>query len=124
MSTARVLIKQGNSTYRFLRLETSSDGSLVVIVDRDPRPKGGSFELNSKDGLIVPAHTDNPDQLLPSGRFSIHTTGIVHRHGGGDRKNTIQIEPLHSLTKVSLIGFVSFPQISRLGLHPVRLTAA
>lgn len=95
-----------------MRFETLPDGSLLAIVDRDARSKKGSGEL-SEQGWI-PNHQDSGDRLLPSGRFSIHTTGIVHRYASGERKSTLQIEPLHSLTKVALIGFVSIPRVSRL----------
>jgi hypothetical protein len=112
MSTARILIKQGSQIFRFLRFEASTDGSLILFLDRDARSKRGSMDTN-EDGVLVP-NGNVSDRALPSGRFSIHTTGVIHRYAAGERKATIHIEPLHALTKVTLIGFVSFPRISRL----------
>jgi hypothetical protein len=112
MSTARVLIKQGTSTFRFLRFETSSDGSLVVIIDRDASPKRGAMRLG-QDGIFVPDEVDT-DRILPSGRFTLHTTGEIHRYANGKTQDTIHIEPLHALTKLALVGFVSIPRVSRL----------
>lgn len=120
MSTARILIKQGDIVYRFMRFETSSDGSLIVLVDRDPRSKLGGYSwqsdsLNNVTGPLVPAAAAR-DRMLPSARFSIHTTGVVHRYAEGERKATLQIEPLHSITRLSSVGVVSIPRISRLDL--------
>ena len=112
MSTARILIQQGEFVYRFLRFETSPDGSLIAFLDRDSRSKIGSMQLNGS-GTLVPANLAT-DRRLPSGRFSIHTTGEVHRYFAGNRENTIYIEPLHRLTRLAWIGFVSLPKISRL----------
>jgi hypothetical protein len=112
MSTTRLLIKQGAIVYRFLRFETSSDGSLIAFLDRNARPKIGSMEMGA-DGVFV-AVQNTTDRPLPSGRFSIHTTGEVHRYASGKRTNTIQIEPLHRLTKLARIGFFSIPRPARL----------
>jgi hypothetical protein len=118
MSTARVLIKQGAIVYRFLCFETSPDGSLIAFLDRDARPKHGSKTIG-KDGVFVPVQnvTDRP---LPYGRFSIHTTGEVHRYVHGKRAGTIHIEPLHRLTKLVWIGFFSIPRPTRLDLFDER----
>jgi hypothetical protein len=112
MSTARVLIKQGATIYRFLRFETSPDGSLIAFLDRDARPKVGGVTMG-RDGVFVPTQhgTDRP---LPYGRFSIHTTGEVHRYVDGKRADTIHIEPLHRLTKLNCVGFFSIPRPARL----------
>jgi len=112
MQTARILLKQGDLLYRFMRFESSSDGSIIAIVDRDPRSKRGGAELG-RDGNFEPLN-DASDKALPSTRFSIHTTGIVHRHHAGKRVSTHRIQPIYALTKVSLIGFVSIPRIQRL----------
>lgn len=87
MSVARILLKQGDTVYRFLKFQATPDGSLLVFLDRD---------------------------AVPGAKFSIHTTGEVHRYAGGRRQSTIFIEPLHALTKLSSIGFSSIPRISRL----------
>jgi hypothetical protein len=118
VTTTRVLLKQGALTYRFLRLETSSDGSLIVIVDRDARPKIGSLTGGGNAGEVftfVPSNIQT-DEPLPSGRFSIHTTGEIHRYSAGHREGTIYIEPLHALTRTSLFGIVSIPRPARLDL--------
>lgn len=112
MSTARVLLTQGNVTYRFLRFETSGDGSLLAFLDRDARSKRGSMTMNG-NGIFIPDEDDS-DRALPSARFSIHTTGVVHYYSAGQRKETIHIEPLYSLTKVHVVGFVSIPRVSLL----------
>jgi hypothetical protein len=112
MTTARILLKQGASTYRFLRFETSTDGSLIVIIDRDASTKRGAMRMGD-DGIFVPDEIDS-GEILPSGRFSIHTTGEIHRYAGGKRQGTIHIEPLHALTKLALVGFLSIPRTSRL----------
>jgi hypothetical protein len=112
MSTARILIKHRALVYRFLRFESATDGSLIAFFDRDARSKIGSMEMG-QEGNFVPVQnlTDKP---LPSGRFSIHTTGEVHRYSRGDRTSTIYIEPLHKLTKLAWIGFFSIPRTTRL----------
>jgi hypothetical protein len=112
MSTARVLIEQGGIVYRLLRFETSADGSLLAFLDRDPRPNRGGMSMN-ENGIFAP-ETNTSDRPLPSTKFSIHTTGEVHRSLGREKKGTIHIEPLHKLTVVHPIGFVSIPRPSRL----------
>jgi hypothetical protein len=112
MSTARVLLKQGSAIYRLFRFETSADGSLLAFLDRDPRPSRGGMTMN-EDGNFIAEETAS-DRPSPSTRFSIHTTGEVHRYLGGVRKGTIHIEPLHALTRVACVGFVSIPRVSRL----------
>ena len=104
MTTARVLLKQKKSIYRFMRFETSEDGSLLAIVDRDPRPKGGSMAM-TEDGTFVEDNFDT-DKPLSSGNFSFHTTGEIHRYAGGLRKSTIHIEPLYMLSNVVVVGFI------------------
>lgn len=114
MSTTRILIAQGGLTYRFLRLETSPDGSLICFLDRDARPKTGGFRADSS-GLLE-RYDSNSDKPLPYGRFSIHTTGQVHRYVDGRRADTIHIEPLYQLTRLTWIGFFSIPRPERLDL--------
>jgi hypothetical protein len=108
MSTARILIRQGTAVYRFMRFETSSDGSLVILVDRDPRLKRGgmSGRYNSNEEAIFTPDDHTSDRPVPSYKFSAHTTGIVHRYAAGKRKSTVQIEPLYALTKLWTIGVV------------------
>jgi hypothetical protein len=123
MPTTRVLIRQGDVVYRFMRLETSSDGSLIVLVDRDPRSKRGgynwTFDLSSYEtSTPVPVDPAN-DRPLPSSRFSVHTTGVIHRYAEGVRQGTMQIEALHNLTKLWTFGMVSIPSVSRLDLLEV-----
>ncbi|GLR92690.1 hypothetical protein GCM10007858_03110 [Bradyrhizobium liaoningense] len=113
MSTARVLIKQGDTAYRFLRVETSNDGSLICFLDKDPQPLKGAMSIEA-DELLAESDNEKP---VPYGRFTIHTTGQVHRYSGGDRKGTSYIEPLHQLTKPNAIGFLSIPEASRLDLY-------
>ena len=107
MSTARILIKQGDTMYRFMRFEASTDGSLQAFLDRDPRSSRGGMTMN-ENGVFVPEENAS-DRPTPSTRFSIHTTGEIHRHLGGEQKSTIYIEPLHALTRVHLVGLYQFP---------------
>jgi hypothetical protein len=101
-----------------MRFETSSDGSLIILVDRDPRSKRGSMSgtlnlLFSEQSVFTPIAVQD-DGPLPSSRFSVHTTGVIHRYADGARKSTIQIEPLYALTKLAGVGIVSIPRIARL----------
>jgi hypothetical protein len=114
MSTTRVLIRQGDVTYRFMLFEARGDGSLLAFLDRDPRSRRGSY-TNDEKGQVVPERITD-DKALPSAKFSIHTTGVVHRYAGGERKGTIHIEPLHQLTQLIFVAFVSIPCVSRLDL--------
>lgn len=112
MPVARVLLRQSDAVYRFLKFDTSSDGSLLAFLDRDPRPRIEAMTM-SENGTFV------PDEVaavvtVPSAKFSIHTTGEVHRYAGGQRQSTIYIEPLHSLTKITPIAFFSIPQVAKL----------
>jgi hypothetical protein len=120
MSTARILIKQGDIAYRFMRFETSVDGSLIVLVDRDPRIKRGAmsgiFNPTSNAPANFALNEDTGNQRLPSFRFSVHTTGVVHRYADRVRKATIQIEPLYALTKLTAVALISIPRISKLDL--------
>jgi hypothetical protein len=102
LASTRVLVKQGSKTYRLLRAETSFDGSLIVFLDRDPRPWQVSTD---------PPSSDEP---LPYARFTIHTSGTIHRYEAGKRRQSIYIEPLYSLTRTHPIGIVSIPRLSRL----------
>jgi hypothetical protein len=112
MSTTRILIKQGDSIYRLLRFETSADGSLIALMDRDPKPERGGMTTNEL-GIFLPDEGLSGESV-PSNRFSIHTTGEVHRYLGRKRKGTIHIEPLHALTEPHLVGNISIPRASRL----------
>jgi hypothetical protein len=112
MSTARVIIKQGNTVYRFVRFETSADGSLLAFLDRDPRPSRGAMTLDD-NGVFV-SDKNVSDRPVSSTRFSIHTTGEIHRYLGRERKGTIHIEPLHALTRLAFVGYISIPRPSRL----------
>jgi hypothetical protein len=120
MSTARILIKQGEIVYRFMRFETSSDGSLIILLDRDAKSKrgamSGNFDPLSNKWAAFTHNEDIGDHPLPSFRFTVHTTGVIHRYADGARKGTIQIEPLYALTKLTGIGIVSIPRPSRLDL--------
>ncbi len=53
MPTARVLIKQGSTVYRFMRFDTSADGSLLEFLDRDPCSHRGGYSTN-EEGIFVP----------------------------------------------------------------------
>src|SRR5260370_39724688 len=112
MSVTRVLLKQGSKTYRFMKFETTPDGSLLAFLDRDPRPQNGSMSI-AEDGSFV-ADEIRADKPVSSAKFSIHTTGEVHRYAGEQRKQTIHIEPLYDLTKIGSVGFVSIPQVALL----------
>jgi len=121
MSTSRILIKQGSIIYRFMRFETSSDGGLIALVDRDPRSKRGGYNWTidpatfeaSSPPLPVDPQDDRP---LPSFRFSLHPTGLIHRYAEGVRQGTLHIEPLHALTKLWTFGIISIPRPARLDL--------
>ena len=65
------------------------------------------------DGVFI-ANKNVSDRLLPSAKFSIHTTGEVHRYAKGKRESTIYIEPLFQLTQVTPVGYISIPKASRL----------
>jgi hypothetical protein len=110
MPTARILVKQGTETYRFLRAETSPDGSLVLFLDRESRPLEHGMTLDSGTWKNVLA----PEGARPYARFTLHTSGVIHRYDGGLRRQTIYIEPLHALTRLHQIGFISIPRPSRL----------
>lgn len=112
MPTARILIKQADKVYRFMRFEASSDGSLIALLDMDRKPNLGSASLD-QSGIFV-SDEKISDQEYTSTKLSIHTTGEVHRYLGGLRKGTIYIEPLYALTGLTLLGFESIPRLSRL----------
>ena len=119
MPTSRVLLKQGDLLYRFVRFETSSDGSLVILMDRDARSKRGSMRgalnvLDPSAPITFTADEVFSDEPLQSFKFTAHTTGLIHRYASGKREGTIQIEPLHSLTRLATFGIISIPLISRL----------
>lgn len=111
MPTSRILLKQGGVEYRFLRFEQSPDGSIIIVVDRDTSPSvdGRTFE----NGQFVPA-MERRDKVVPHGRWTVHTTGIVNYHHAGRQKSRHVVEPLYAITSTSLIGFVSVPKVSRL----------
>jgi len=102
LDLARVLVKQATKMYRLLGAETKPDGSLVVFLDRDPRP------------LQVTSDASSTGKPLPYARFTIHTSGAIHRYDAGKRKQTIYVEPLYSLTRTHQIGIISTPRLSRL----------
>lgn len=114
MSSTRILLKHDGIVYRFIRLEARPDGSLVVLIDRDPGIKNGSQIF--KDGAWHPNNTQ-VGKVLPRGKFSCHTTGQINRYNGRDLRGKFFIEPLHLLTKASLIGFYSIPNPTRLNLY-------
>ncbi|UPJ41964.1 hypothetical protein IVB40_32595 [Bradyrhizobium sp. 40] len=113
MSTARILIKHGDVRYRLLKVEAASDGSLICLLDKDPQPLKGGIRVETGK-LIAEADLEKP---VPYGRFSIHTTGEIHRYSGGQRKDTIHIEPLHQLTKAHAVGYFSIPTPERLDTY-------
>jgi hypothetical protein len=111
MTNSRILLKHGNTIYRFIRIEARPDGSLIVLIDRDPDPKKGSRTF--KDGTWHP-DIDQVGMVLPHGKYSCHITGQVNRYAGGKFMGNFFIEPLHLLTKVALIGIYSIPKPARL----------
>ncbi|MFF8802792.1 MULTISPECIES: hypothetical protein [unclassified Methylobacterium] len=56
----------------------------------------------------------NYAEKLPSARYSIHTTGEVHRYARGSRSATTYIEPLYRLSKFHQIAFISIPKVGKL----------
>jgi hypothetical protein len=124
MSTARILIKQGPDVYRFMRFETSSDGSLILLLDREPRLRRGAMsgrlDPSGNEHAIFMPEDDGPDRPLPSFRFSAHTSGVIHRYADGERKGTIQIDPLYALTRLFGIAIISIPSVPRLDLFDER----
>lgn len=121
MPTARILIRQGKVIFRIFRFETSSDGSLLVFLDRDPQASGMTIKTN---GMRVP-EARNAGQPKSSTKFTVHTSGEIHRELGGVRKSTIFIEPLHRLTALHPFGVVSIPRPDRLDVFdPARHTHA
>lgn len=112
MKTSRILINQNGVDYRFLRFERSSDGSIMVIVDRDSSP-GIDVRRSFSDGRFLP--TSNPDgKREPHARWTVHTSGIVNYRQASESPRTQRIQPLYELTQNWLIGWVSIPAVSRL----------
>lgn len=111
MVTTRVLMRQNNTRYRFLRLEDASDGSVVVAVDRDTDSSvdGRTFT----DGEFRPAQ-DRRGKPTPHARWTVHTSGIVNYRHANQEPTTQRIEPLYELTQNWLIGYVSVPEVTRL----------
>ncbi|HZE54222.1 MAG TPA: hypothetical protein VE111_13275 [Bradyrhizobium sp.] len=76
----------------------------------------GSFSPLSNEQLVLTPNEVANDHPLQSFKLSAHTTGVIHGYTDGVRKGTIQVEPLYALTKLTCIGIVSIPQVSRLDL--------
>jgi hypothetical protein len=112
MSVARVLVKQGDEIYRFLKFEARPDGSLLAFLDRDPSPRLEAMTI-CEDGTFVP-DGDAIEGVAPHAKISCHTTGEVHYYAGGVRRNTFYIEPLHILSRSSIVGYFSIPRVPRL----------
>lgn len=112
MSTARVLLKHGDSTYRFLTLTAGSDGSLYVLLDRKPRVPQQFMKLDETGKFVPqPAHSS---KAVPSTKFSLHTSGEIRRYLHGKLCNVIYVEPLLAVTRSFPFGFLSLPRPSRL----------
>lgn len=78
---------------RFLSFESSSDGSLVFWVPRI-----------------------SADKAAKGVRYTVHTTGTVHKQFGGEKSGRIFIDPLFDLQEVRAIAHISVPNIERLDL--------
>ena len=111
MATTRIFIRQDGVVYRFLRLEQTSDGSVIISVDRD-----ASQSLSGKslmDGAFVPS-AERKGQITPHARWTVHTSGIVNYRHGNNAAIPSRIEPLYDLSENWLVGWVSIPCAKRL----------
>lgn len=111
MGILRLLVSQGEAVYRFLAIDPSGDGSVVVSMDRDVRVKSASWRADSLNQW-VPVVVDQ--KARPSARFTIHTSGAVHYYHQGNRARTIYIPPLYDLCEVHDVAFLSIPKIGSL----------
>lgn len=111
MSTARVILRQNGRQFRLLRFETMADGSIAVLVDRDPDVKRGGLRF---DGTALEADPHRDGEIAPHGKFSCHVTGQINRWASGVRKHTHFVEPLTRLTLVHQVGVYSIPTVTRL----------
>lgn len=111
MATSRILVSHNNLLYRFLLLEQSSDGGVIVAVDRDKSVSTDGRAL--VDGKFVPAQSWR-NATIAHARWTVHTSGIINYRHAKKAPTTQRIEPLYALTKNWLIGWVSVPKPSRL----------
>ncbi|WP_439925283.1 hypothetical protein [Nitrobacter sp. JJSN] len=112
MSFTMLTVKRGDSRFRLLRFDARPDGSIVVLVDRDPSPKTAAKRLGT-DGVIVD-DVSRTDQVTEHGKVSCHTTGQVNRYASGEFADKIIIEPLHQLTRTWPVLYYSVPAFDRL----------
>ncbi|MBS7810173.1 hypothetical protein [Roseococcus pinisoli] len=107
-----LFFKKENIYYRLLRLEARPDGSILIIIDRQPSLKSGGLTLRHGNIEIDP---EKVGEIVHHGKFTCHVTGQVNYYKNGTSKPHITyIDPLYKLTEFSVIGFYSVPCISRL----------
>lgn len=112
MTTTRIIFEQDGKLFRFLKFEALADGSLLIVIDRDPTPKKGGLRL--RNGTIEPS-LEGSGKVLHHGRFTCHTTGQINRHiGGVAAPEIIYGEPLFDLSQPQGVGFYSVPEITKL----------
>lgn len=111
MSVSRVLIRNDGVIYRFLKMETRPDGSILILLDRD-RSVVREAQI-FVDGRFVPGSSQS-EEAVSHAKITCHTTGEVHYYNGGIRRQTFYIEPLFALSRTHTVGFFSVPRISRL----------
>lgn len=112
MTITRIVLDQGGSLSRFLKFEALADGSLLIVIDRDPTPKQGGLRL--RNGVLEP-NSDGEGEVLHHGKFTCHITGQINRHvAGAAAPEIIYGEPLFDLTQPQNVGFYSIPTIAKL----------
>lgn len=111
-TSTRIILQHGSTQYRLLHCKAASDGSLVIVIDRNPTPKKGGLTI--RNGRV---ETDpvGDAETTHKGQFTCHTTGQINYHKGGTpRPHVTYGEPLYQLTRPNPFGYYSVPCVSKL----------
>jgi hypothetical protein len=112
-STVRLILSYRNTLRRLFKIEALNDGSLKIIIDRQPTVKRGALRFDSRENSTE-RDTSDEEQVKPHGAFTCHVTGQVNRDSYGRRAQVTFIEPLFRLSRRTPIGFYSVPDIEKL----------
>jgi hypothetical protein len=117
MSTTRMLVKHGDTVYRFLRFDARPDVSLLLFLDRDPSPPTEARTLSATENRFVSSSQAEINTPLPHAKISCHTTGEIRYYEGGILQTTFHTDPLFKLANRQTIAFFSIPRPRRLDTY-------
>lgn len=109
--SARVHIRQNGITYKFLRIEQHSDGSIYITVLRDDERRNGAMRWDPENECFV----SNPSATPSPRRVSYHVSGRVNYHSLVSSP-PLFFDPLFDVEQRNHFLLISIPSVPRLSV--------